>query len=450
MTINQGSILDLTQVQQDLAPNVSTLMKHLLELEIIGYSRGLLCLYGTSKWSMFVLWNASIRRSVGIVHRKLTHGIFGFAVCPVTNEPTIVKYSYLWIVDIFTLSSKRWTQIQCSRPCKSVQFHERSYGRSQVVIGSCIYRVSYETILLQYCYYAHKYMIVSFDLNAKEFKAIEFPDTITNQSSMPSRLFISKLRESLVLCLPNTQVGVWKMEHDCSFTKLFTFNTPERAITKILGFRKNYELVLEIQQFGTSDSAVEVYEPWSRNIIKSPIYGQRNSFFISSYKETLLLLDHLDSSVYYDDCEVLVLRSDTLSHQGVTPLFCKDVRRKEDLLKTFTTEVWHEVISKLQCETAHGLIEMPVPPPELLIFEPFIETDDITIVSKTTNENERLLWEGSSRWVEITVGVIGKRGSMCSLMLSVTVKESGDILSLEEKFQGGTGINLTPPPLSIM
>ncbi|GJZ37139.1 zinc finger, CCHC-type containing protein [Tanacetum coccineum] len=84
-------------------------------------------------------------------------------------------------------------------------------------------------------------------------------------------------------------------------------------ITKILGFRKNYELVLEIQQFGTSDSTVEVYEPWSRNVIKSPICGQRNSFFITSYKETLLLLDHLDSSVYYDDCKVLVLQSDMMS-----------------------------------------------------------------------------------------------------------------------------------------
>jgi hypothetical protein len=38
--------------------------------------------------------------------------------------------------------------------------------------------------------------------------------------------------------------------------------------------------------------------------------------------------------------------------------------------------------------------------------------------------------------VEITVGVIGKRGSMHSLSPSVTVKETGDILSLEEKFQG--------------
>ncbi|GKE82511.1 hypothetical protein Tco_1552511 [Tanacetum coccineum] len=84
---------------------------------------------------MFVLWNASIRRSVGIVHHNLTDGIFGFVICPVTNEPIIIKYSYPWIVDIFTLSSKRWTEIPCSKPCKSIQFREWSHGRSQVVIG---------------------------------------------------------------------------------------------------------------------------------------------------------------------------------------------------------------------------------------------------------------------------------------------------------------------------
>ncbi|KAL7587574.1 uncharacterized protein LOC111917586 [Lactuca sativa] len=172
----------------------------------------------------------------------------------------------------------------------------------------------------------------------------------------------------------------------------------------------------------------------------------------------------------------------------------KDVRRKEDLLNSSCFDVWGEVTSKLKCETlcikpardgcstgvariccasdlgvyvkaledclprippnslnkAHGVIEMPVPPPEFLIFEPFIETDEITIIPKSKTKNEGLLWKGKSRWVEITVGVIGKRGSMRSLMPSVTVKESGDILSLEEKFQGGTGINLTPPPLSIM
>ncbi|KAH9673234.1 D-alanine-D-alanine ligase family [Citrus sinensis] len=163
----------------------------------------------------------------------------------------------------------------------------------------------------------------------------------------------------------------------------------------------------------------------------------------------------------------------------------KDVRRKEDLLKTPIVDIWHELTSKLQCKTlcvkpardgcstgvarlccaedltvyvkaleecllrippnsfsrAHGMIEMPNPPPEILIFEPFVETDEILFSSQSTNKNaDRLMWKGNSRWVEITVGVIGKRGSMHSLMPSVTVKESGDILSLEEKFQGASSL----------
>lgn len=173
----------------------------------------------------------------------------------------------------------------------------------------------------------------------------------------------------------------------------------------------------------------------------------------------------------------------------------KEVWRKDDLSNKPINDIWHDLTLKLQCETlcvkpakdgcstgvarlccsndlaiyinaleecflrippnslskAHGMIEMPNPPPEHLIFEPFIETDEIVVTSKFKNETGHdLMWKGKSRWVEITVGVIGKRGSMHSLSPSVTVKESGDILSLEEKFQGGTGINLTPPPLSIM
>ncbi|KAE9622274.1 putative D-alanine--(R)-lactate ligase [Lupinus albus] len=183
-----------------------------------------------------------------------------------------------------------------------------------------------------------------------------------------------------------------------------------------------------------------------------------------------------------------------LANSGVLTIN-KDVRRKDDLVNKPINDIWHELTRNLQCETlcvkpskdgcstgvarlccskdlaiyvkaledcllrippnslskAHGMIEMPNPPPELVIFEPFIETDEIIVTSKFKNENGHgLTWKGHNRWVEITVGVVGKRGSMHSLSPSVTVKETGDILSLEEKFQGGTGINLTPPPSSIM
>jgi hypothetical protein len=80
---------------------------------------------------------------------------------------------------------------------------------------------------------------------------------------------------------------------------------------------------------------------------------------------------------------------------------------------------------------------MPVPPPESLVFEPFIETNEIIISNKSENGSARhLVRKGENEWLEVTVGVVGKRGEMHSLNPSITVKESGDILSLEEKFQG--------------
>lgn len=79
---------------------------------------------------------------------------------------------------------------------------------------------------------------------------------------------------------------------------------------------------------------------------------------------------------------------------------------------------------------------MPNPPPKTLIFEPFIETDEVTFSSEPVNDSSRLTWKGDSEWIEVTVGVVGKYGEMHSLSPSITVKQTGDILSLEEKFQG--------------
>lgn len=137
--------------------------------------------------------------------------------------------------------------------------------------------------------------------------------------------------------------------------------------------------------------------------------------------------------------------------------------------------------------------EMAVPPPKNFLLEPFIDTDPILIRRRRRNERDsrspkaaslsghescgeafnkaesskeeesgilerssedasttELVWAGHSRWVEITVGVLGLKGAMKALSPSITVKESGHVLSLEEKFQGGTGVNLTPPPPEIV
>jgi D-alanine--D-alanine ligase len=99
--------------------------------------------------------------------------------------------------------------------------------------------------------------------------------------------------------------------------------------------------------------------------------------------------------------------------------------------------------------TAGQIIELPTEKQTRLLFEEYIETDDIRVddLRRDTSSAASLIWgqERDTGWVEVTVGVLGKKGSMTAMNPSVTVASSG-ILSLEEKFMGGTGVNITPPP----
>ncbi len=79
-----------------------------------------------------------------------------------------------------------------------------------------------------------------------------------------------------------------------------------------------------------------------------------------------------------------------------------------------------------------------------LLFEEFIDTDDITI------EDENLIRHKKMGWIELTVGVLEKNGIYHSFNPSITVTGNQHILSVEEKFQGGTGINITPPPKNLI
>lgn len=86
-----------------------------------------------------------------------------------------------------------------------------------------------------------------------------------------------------------------------------------------------------------------------------------------------------------------------------------------------------------------GPIEMPPERPENLLFEQFIYTDKVKVIQNN------LKWERKTGWIEITIGVLGKGENLKALNPSLTVA-NGNVLSLEEKFQGGTGVNITPPP----
>ncbi len=89
------------------------------------------------------------------------------------------------------------------------------------------------------------------------------------------------------------------------------------------------------------------------------------------------------------------------------------------------------------------LIEMPQDPHMSYVLEPFIHTDKIFI------NGVKLYHEKVSGWCEVTIGVIEKQGEIIALSPSMTIAKS-HVLSVEEKFQGGTGVNITPPPRQIL
>lgn len=84
-------------------------------------------------------------------------------------------------------------------------------------------------------------------------------------------------------------------------------------------------------------------------------------------------------------------------------------------------------------------VEMPMTPMERLLFEQFIEVDTVRVKAN------KLKWKRKKGWIEVTVGVLEEAGKLRALSPSLTVAE-GEVLSVEEKFQGGTGVNMTPPP----
>jgi len=88
-------------------------------------------------------------------------------------------------------------------------------------------------------------------------------------------------------------------------------------------------------------------------------------------------------------------------------------------------------------------VDMPPTRMTTLLVEKFVETDAVKVIGND------LRWKRKNGWVEVTVGVLEKKGRYHALSPSLTVAD-GEVLSVEEKFQGGTGINMTPPPEKIV
>nr|GEV62101.1 hypothetical protein [Tanacetum cinerariifolium] len=213
---------------------------------------------------MVVIWNPSIRKSVGIVLPPLHNSsltTLGFGVCPSTFDPTIIMMSYSywnfdtdnWQVNVFSLSSKTWKMIPSSNvPRGSV----RITSSTQVATNRFVFWVACHMICANNRLSEHRSLILSFDLITQEFKEINLPHNLPNPLSVNFR--ISKLSESLVVSTSIDEVnglvyGVWMLREEggvmTSFKKLFNIKRPDdSAIGTVLGFTMSGEPIIETRK----------------------------------------------------------------------------------------------------------------------------------------------------------------------------------------------------------
>nr|XP_043633021.1 putative F-box protein At3g16210 [Erigeron canadensis] len=296
------------------------------EGNFVGSSHGLLCLYiiyhehMSDSWSklsreMVVVWNPSIKKSVGIPVPYIYHdsrskaGIrnaFGFGVCPVTFDPIILKNKWMswgdygpWRVRVFTLSTGAWSVISTNLPRGSIELRG-----PQVVIDGFIYWLAKDRLAAEN---GGSESIMSFDLTAKEFKEVNLTGFLSNRTC--SIETISKLRESLVLLEYHREEDVsvcslWMMMKERGggvgrlFSKLYNINVPDTKINKLVGFKKTGEVILVTQKSPYGNGNLEIFDPNSEAIDKLGIYARVYSFIMCSYMESLLLLDQLDGFIY--------------------------------------------------------------------------------------------------------------------------------------------------------
>ena len=83
--------------------------------------------------------------------------------------------------------------------------------------------------------------------------------------------------------------------------------------------------------------------------------------------------------------------------------------------------------------------------PASILFEEFIPTKEVKVkYSDSEDKAAKLEYSSDPKWIEVTVGVLGAQDSMRALPPSLPIAEQG-VLSVEEKFMGGTGTNITLP-----
>ena len=256
---------------------------------------------------MVVLWNPSIKRSVGVLVPSYKDQpdspkmVFGFGVTPGTLDPTILKINYPyygegpWYVSMFTLTSGCWTILGNDHLPRQTIRLKRS---GQACVGGKIYWPASESFVNDDGGVFKIYMLVSFDLISHRFVVIYLPEQLS--VSIPFPFKISQFGNNLVLWSSYYLEDIrflcgWSLEIECgfvtSFQMLFNIPYPVDHVLKLLGFTKDKEPIVEANMSNNIRRSLQVFVPNAESFQNIGVEGDPCSFAIGHNKESLILFN---------------------------------------------------------------------------------------------------------------------------------------------------------------
>ncbi|GKD96507.1 F-box domain containing protein [Tanacetum coccineum] len=278
-------------------------------------SEGVWC-FAYGKNSNLLLWNPSIKKSVGIsilnyiFQPDSPKMIFGFGIRPVTLEPTLLKINYPlytdgpWYVSVSTLSSRTLYNLDYDYlPGESIRI-KRS---GQAVIDGKIFWIGSQRFYNNDGISYKIYMIVSFDLVTHQFHVQDMPEQIgVGEFSPPC--YISQLGDFLIIS-GSFDFGdcriiyAWALEVEGGFFSscrlLFTILHPASHYLKLLGFSKDKEPIVEAMIVHQWYRLLHVFHPTIQYFQNIGVEANRDLFFIGPYKESLILHTERSNEIIY-------------------------------------------------------------------------------------------------------------------------------------------------------
>ncbi|XP_071734245.1 putative F-box protein At1g30920 [Rutidosis leptorrhynchoides] len=247
--------------------------------------------------------------------------VVGFGVCNGSSDPKLVRIgrygnrftsnSVNWDAEIYTASSGVWRTVPSDKPRKSVTLenvHETINGIIYWLARDYSSETGNEL---------DKQMIITFDLTSEKIGEVYLPNSLAHPFT---DLYLSKRMESLAVISDYYEEGnqqvcdVWIMKHAVlnSFEKIYTFKAPKGSSDRVIGFRKNGEPIL-LRLAPSKGDRFEVYNPSSHQFSDLEVSGNHDIVevvTVSSFKETLLLIDQPNTILINDDTKVDVADND--------------------------------------------------------------------------------------------------------------------------------------------